>query len=408
MSNQETSRVGSGPAWSGARDEALSRLDEFLPEVSHYTARRNYARAGNIGVSRLSPYLRYRLISEQEVLGRVLSVTEFSTAEKFIQEVVWRTYWKGALHRSPGIWRSFQDRTRALAAQVDSAPWSDLYRAAQAGQTHLVYFNEWVQELISTGYLHNHVRMWFASIWIFTFKIPWQLGAAFMYHHLLDGDPASNTLSWRWVAGLHTKGKTYLARADNIATYSEGRWNPKVGELAAEPFRVEEEYCETLGEAHTGPPCSDGGCAGLVVTTDDLSLETVHDVRPYAALCIYHPRDAELTPIKQLFLEQATEDFRGRLSALRGGAVPVIATSPAELAAWHARENVKGVCIAAPQVGPLIEPLASFASSLESADVTVQMLLREWDSALFPLCDKGFFTMWERFKKRWERGALCR
>ena len=163
-----------------------------------------------------------------------------------------------------------------------------------------------------------------------------------------------------------------------------------------------------LGEAHTDPPCSDGGCTGLVVTTEDLSLETVHDVRPYAALCIYHQDESEVTPLKRAFMQQALKDFQARLAAVRCGAVPHIATSPAELADWYAREHVRGICIAAPQVGPLIEPLANFASSLESADVTVQMLQREWDSALFPLCDKGFFTMWERFKKRWERGALCR
>jgi deoxyribodipyrimidine photo-lyase len=66
-----------------------------------------------------------------------------------------------------------------------------------------------VQELVETGYLHNHARMWFASIWIFTLRLPWELGADFFLRHLLDGDAASNTLSWRWVAGLHTKGKHY-------------------------------------------------------------------------------------------------------------------------------------------------------------------------------------------------------
>ncbi len=85
----------------------------------------------------------------------------------------------------------------------------------------------------SAGYLHNHARMWFASIWIFTLRLPWVLGADFFMRHLCDGDPASNTLSWRWVAGLHTRGKTYLARASNIATYTGGRFTPQDHDLAA-------------------------------------------------------------------------------------------------------------------------------------------------------------------------------
>ena len=100
------------------------------------------------------------------------------------------------------------------------------YRAAIDGETGIECFDAWSAELCETGYLHNHARMWFASIWIFTLKLPWRLGADFFYRHLLDGDAASNTLSWRWVAGLHTRGKPYAARADNIATYSGGRFTP--------------------------------------------------------------------------------------------------------------------------------------------------------------------------------------
>ncbi|MEM8657814.1 MAG: FAD-binding domain-containing protein, partial [Pseudomonadota bacterium] len=83
---------------------------------------------------------------------------------------------------------------------------------------------------------HNHTRMWFASIWIFTLQLPWQLGADLFLRHLLDGDPASNTLSWRWVGGLHTVGKTYLARADNIRKFTNGRFDPKGLARAALPL----------------------------------------------------------------------------------------------------------------------------------------------------------------------------
>ena len=88
-------------------------------------------------------------------------------------------------------------------------------------------FDDWVKELIKYGYLHNHSRMWFASIWVHTLNLPWELGANFFLTHLLDADPASNTLSWRWVAGLHTEGKVYLANEDNIKKFTKERYTKK-------------------------------------------------------------------------------------------------------------------------------------------------------------------------------------
>jgi hypothetical protein len=245
--------------------------------------------------------------------------------------------------------------------------------------------------------------MWFASIWIFTFKIPWQLGAAFMYHHLLDGDPASNTLSWRWVAGLHTKGKTYLARADNIAKYSEGRWNPKAEELAAEAFRVEDDLVAGLPNDLAIPEPRDASRPGLVVTTDDLSIENALDTRIYESVCVYARVGPEETSLKRAFLQRATEDLRARLAAVRGEAVIPLATSLPELAAWQESQRLGGVFIVAPHIGPFSQPLSDATSSFASTGIPVGSLERAWDRELFPLCDKGFFTLWERFKRRWEK-----
>ena len=101
------------------------------------------------------------------------------------------------------------------------------YDLALNAETGIECFDDWVNELINYGYLHNHSRMWFASIWIHTLKLPWELGANFFLKNLIDGDPASNTLSWRWVAGLHTKGKCYVASEDNIKKFSNGRYSQK-------------------------------------------------------------------------------------------------------------------------------------------------------------------------------------
>lgn len=204
------------------RVAGLARLAEFAPRMGRdYAAMRN-TDGGPEGrcVSALSPHVRHRLVSESELVGVAMAEHGPARAEKFIQEVFWRSYWKGFLELRPAMWRDY----RAAVARMDAPPG---LAAAMAGETGIACFDAWARELVETGWLHNHTRMWFASIWIFTLRLPWQLGADFFLRKLLDGDPASNTLSWRWVAGLQTVGKTYLATADNIARYTDGRFRPR-------------------------------------------------------------------------------------------------------------------------------------------------------------------------------------
>ncbi|MEO0380979.1 MAG: FAD-binding domain-containing protein, partial [Pseudomonadota bacterium] len=224
------------------RTASLERLQRFVPLAGRdYAARRNYdlGRDGHMGVSTLSPYLRARLITEEEVLTAVLARHSASTAEKFVQEVFWRTYWKGWLELRPSVWTQYQSALNQRLNEVQTQSGLRVrWEAACLGQTDITCFNAWAQELTETGYLHNHARMWFASIWIFTLRLPWELGADFFLRHLLDGDPASNTLGWRWVAGIQTPGKTYLARTSNISKYTEGRFAPK-WQLAGEAIALE-------------------------------------------------------------------------------------------------------------------------------------------------------------------------
>jgi len=390
--------------WVGERAHALASLRDFIPKMPRYAPRRNYAVLGDDGVSRLSPYLRYRLISEEEVVTQVTDALDFSVAEKFIQEVVWRTYWKGALHLNPGVWYSYQERVNELVAVADASSWGPVCEAARSGRTHLSYFNEWVHELTATGYLHNHVRMWFASIWIFTLKIPWQLGAAFMYHHLLDGDPASNTLSWRWVAGLHTKGKTYLARPDNIAKYSEGRWTPHEGELATEPFVVQDELRLSARQEPELRCVVSSTSPGLVLSADDLSIDQILDTRDYSSICIYDAAE-DRTPLKREFLARAIEDLCERVAEQRSDRSIAVVSSQSDLTRWQEKESLDSVVIVRPQVGFPANDLNSWVSSLVTSETSVGVLHRRWDHELFPLCSKGFFTMWERFQKRWATKA---
>ena len=213
-----------------SRANGLRRLEQFVARTGrHYARTRNYdfGPKKRTNVSVLSPWLRHRLVTEEDILARVLKTNSPSASEKFVQEVFWRTYFKGWLEQRPSVWTHYQtELMRALESLDCHADLQCKYQEAVSGLTGIDCFDHWVNELLETGYLHNHSRMWFASIWIFTLRLPWQLGADFFLRHLLDGDPASNTLSWRWVAGLHTKGKTYLAKRANIIKYTEIRsWN---------------------------------------------------------------------------------------------------------------------------------------------------------------------------------------
>ncbi|UYV17011.1 FAD-binding domain-containing protein [Porphyrobacter sp. ULC335] len=211
------------------REAAQARLAQFLPAAGrHYAETRNAddgpAEEVRGNVSQLSPWLHAGLIGEPELLEAVLSQHSPRAAEKFIAEVFWRIYFKGYLEQRPAIWDDYRTgRDGALAAMERNGGLRTAYAEATEGRTGIEAFDVWARELVETGYLHNHARMWFASIWIFTLRLDWRLGADFFLRHLMDADAASNTLSWRWVAGLHTKGKHYLARADNIARYTAGR-----------------------------------------------------------------------------------------------------------------------------------------------------------------------------------------
>ncbi len=219
------------------RAAGLDALRAFVPHAgADYRRDRNHDTGpARTNVSGLSPYIRHRLVTEQEVVDAVLERHSLHTAEKFVQEVFWRTYWKGWLEQRPEVWRRYREEVRDLLAGDLPAHYEDVV----AGRSGIEAMDAWVRELVETGYLHNHTRMWFASIWVFTLELPWQLGADFFSRHLLDGDAASNTLSWRWVAGLQTRGKTYLATTENIARYTDGRFAPTG--LATEARALDEE-----------------------------------------------------------------------------------------------------------------------------------------------------------------------
>ena len=221
-----------------SREGALKQLDAFInSELANYSFKRNFdlGPKDKSNVSCLSPYISHRLITEYEVAKTVLAKFPYQKVEKYIQEIFWRVYWKGWLELRPQVWTDFIEDLKGLKED-------DNYKKAINGETQIECFNDWVKELKENNYLHNHTRMWFASIWIFTLNLPWQKGAEFFMKHLFDGDAASNTLSWRWVAGLQTKGKHYVAQSWNISKFTNNKYkNVKLNENAL-PVTDKREY----------------------------------------------------------------------------------------------------------------------------------------------------------------------
>ena len=208
-----------------SRAKALDKLNNFVENnLSEYSKLRNFdfGPENRSNVSCLSPYITHGIISEKEVINKSLSKFSFSKNEKFIQEVLWRTYWKGWLELRPNVWTDYLIELNKIREDFKN---NQNYINAIEGKTNIECFNVWVNELKEKNYLHNHTRMWFASIWIFTLELPWQLGAEFFMQHLYDGDAASNTLGWRWVAGVQTQGKHYLASEWNIKKFTNNRFN---------------------------------------------------------------------------------------------------------------------------------------------------------------------------------------
>ncbi len=378
------------------RTEALARLTEFLPLAGRaYAARRNHDGGpdGRATTSLLSPAIRRRLVSEAEVAAAAVAAHGFSGAEKFVQEVCWRTYWVGWLQQRPEIWTRWQaDVVRMEAMLAEDGKWQRRYHQALAGQTGIDCFDAWVAELQETGWLHNHVRMSFASIWCFTLRLPWQLGAAFFYRHLLDACPASNTLGWRWVVGLQTAGKTYLARADLIRDLSGGRFRveaPLAREAAPWPADMVPAPIPPAPAMRADPALR----TGLFITSEDLSLETLDLPVTPVALAATSGIGGTPAPLKRKIADAMLADGVARAAGRLGLAPERLdeANPIAAMRAFAARHGLAQIITADAPVGPVKDRLDALAPALAADGVRLVRLRRAWDDVAWPHARKGFF-----------------
>ncbi|MEM7208615.1 MAG: FAD-binding domain-containing protein [Pseudomonadota bacterium] len=375
--------------WKPSREAALERLNAFLPSAGrNYATRRNYD-YGDFNknhVSGLSPWIRCGLISEEEVLTAILDTHSASAAEKFIMEVCWRGYFKGWLEHRPQVWKDYQHQSDRLLKEFNS---DRRYLSAINGHTGIRCFDEWVHELIETAYLHNHARMWFASIWIFTLKLPWQLGAKFFMHHLLDGDPAANTLSWRWVAGLHTRGKNYLANADNISKFTDGRFDRVVG-LAAQAAALNEEQVyekspiSFVTEVTANPNI-------LIITEECCHAQMIVNTDNTQMVFGLLDTSGGVTKRVQEFRNQAVGENSRHIADTIG--VPHRSGSIQDLLSFLPELSITEVLSVAAPLGQTRDVLRRLDNKLRAQNMRLRLQHRPYDRLVWPHASAGFFKL---------------
>ena len=196
------------------REAALARIASVDP--AEYSRSRN-ALSG--AVTQLSPYITHGFISLPEILESVRLHHSVRTQDKFVFELGWREYFRHVWqHRGNGIFKSLHEGVLPDEAYADEIPFDILHASTGVAAIDMA-----VKTLYATGYLHNHARMWLASYMVHLRKVHWRAGADWMYGHLLDGDLASNHLSWQWVAGTGSH-KPYLFNAENVSRYAPLAW----------------------------------------------------------------------------------------------------------------------------------------------------------------------------------------
>ena len=364
--------------FEASRAKAVHKLNNFVENnLSEYSKLRNFdfGPDNRSNISCLSPYITHGIINELEVIDKSLKKFSFLKNEKFIQEVLWRVYWKGWLELRPNVW---SDYLIELDNFRDEFKNDQNYLNAIEGKTDIDCFNQWIIELKENNYLHNHARMWFASIWIFTLELPWQLGAEFFMKHLYDGDAASNTLGWRWVAGVQTQGKHYLASEWNIKKFTNNRFqNIKLNENA--PPKISGKSFPMIKQEFNNPQNFEE--KNLLIFENNLSFETT-DFKENRFKKIYiisnrnENRSIKLSEKLVKFKSLLLKDQEQRL---KNKSIDCEVVDVSEI------KNIENYYGLYPTIGENLD-------YLNSNNLKIEFLYRNLDQLAWQYCNKGFFN----------------
>ena len=364
------------------RAAAIGNLENFVENnLGEYSTLRNFDFGPNkrSNTSCLSPYITHGIINEKEVIKKSLDKFSFSKNEKFIQEVLWRTYWKGWMELRSGVWDDYLLDLKRIKEEFKE---NGNYLNAIEGKTNIECFNEWVNELKTYNYLHNHTRMWFASIWIFTLDLPWQLGAEFFMQHLYDGDTASNTLGWRWVAGIQTQGKHYLASEWNIKKFTNNRFeNIKLNENA--PPKINDKNYTILHKTFENPINIEE--KNLLVFENNLAFEiTDFAIQKFKKILLIENKNES----RNIKLSENVVSFKGNLIEEQKKRLEEKSIN-CEIIDIDEIKNLESCYCLYPTVGENLDYINQ--NSLKN----IEFLYRKLDQNSWKFCNKGFFN----FKK---------
>ena len=364
--------------FEASRAKAVDKLNHFVENnLSEYSKLRNFdfGTDNRSNISCLSPFITHGIINELEVIDKSLKKFSFQKNEKFIQEVLWRVYWKGWLELRPNVWSDYLMELDNLRDEYKS---NHSYLRAIEGKTDIECFNQWIIELKENNYLHNHARMWFASIWIFTLELPWQLGAEFFMKHLYDGDAASNTLGWRWVAGVQTQGKHYLASEWNIKKFTNNRFqNIKLNENA--PPKISGKSFPMIKQEFNNPQNLEE--KNLLIFENNLSFE-ITDFKENRFKKIYiisnrnENRSIKLSEKLVKFKSLLMKDQEQRL---KDESIDCEVVDVSEI------KNIENYYGLYPTVGENLD-------YLNSNNLKIDFLYRNLDQLAWQYCNKGFFN----------------
>ena len=363
-----------------SRTFAIEKLDNFIDKnLIDYSKLRNfdYGPENRTNVSGLSPYVSHGIINEIEIINKSLKKYSFVKNEKFIQEILWRVYWKGWLELRPNVWLDYLNDLKKIKENFKN---NQNYLIAIDGKTNIECFNYWVNELKENNYLHNHARMWFASIWIFTLKLPWQLGAEFFLQHLYDGDAASNTLGWRWVAGIQTKGKNYLASEWNIKKFTNNRFqNIKLNKNAV-PILSEKNYSINNKDFVNVEILEN---QSLLVFENNLSFETTdfQDIKFKKILLIDHKNNYRTINLSESVINFKSGLLEDQKKRLEEKSINCEIININEIK--NITENIYAIY---PSIGENLDFIN--LNGLKN----IQFLYRKLDQFSWQYCNKGFFN----------------
>ena len=364
--------------FKASRAKAVHKLNDFVENnLSEYSKLRNFdfGPDNRSNISCLSPYITHGIINELEVIDKSLKKFSFLKNEKFIQEVLWRVYWKGWLELRPNVW---SDYLIELDNFRDEFKNDQNYLNAIEGKTDIDCFNQWIIELKENNYLHNHARMWFASIWIFTLELPWQLGAEFFMKHLYDGDTASNTLGWRWVAGVQTQGKHYLASEWNIKKFTNNRFqNIKLNENA--PPKISEKSYPLIKRNFHNPQNLEE--KNLLIFENNLSFE-ITDFKENRFKKIYiisNRNENRSIKLSEKLLKFKSLLMKDQEQRLKDKSIDCEVVDVSEI------KNIENYYGLYPTVGENLD-------YLNSNNLKIDFLYRNLDQLAWQYCNKGFFN----------------